>query len=225
MKPKTSKVKRHTLILSKIYEDRQHPAGSSPIFSRNRWLITLFIIGSILLALSSCEVPVEDRSSRDFIIRYGERYVSPRLFEQFESGRLAFTAKFDESAIYSVDAVGTDKDKNILMGFTDCNSLHNANSARFAWQWFNARLNIYAHCYVDGIRVEEYIGAVDLNQENRYEIAVTEGQYVFYVNGEQKTAFQRRSVCDEAGNYILFPYFAESVPAPHNIKLQIEMLD
>lgn len=226
MKTKTSEAKRHTVILPKIYGYTQkNLSGSSPIFSPNRWLISLFIIASILLALSSCEAPVENRSSRDFTIRYGERYASPRRFEQFEAKRLAFTAKFDESAVYSVDYVGSEKDKNILMGFTDCNSLHNENSARFSWQWLNARLNLYAHCYVNGTRIEEYLGAVDLNLENRYEIAVTEGQYVFYVNGEQKTAFERQSVCDGADNYLLFPYFAESVPAPHHIKIQIELSD
>ena len=225
MKPKTSRTKRHTAILSKIYAGNDETDAKAPVFSPNRWLITLFIIGSILLALSSCEETIEERPFQDFIIPNGARYASPRLFERFESERLAFTATFDESAVYDVEDASAGADKNILMGFTDCSSFHDANSARFAWQWISGRLDIYAHCYVDGIKVEQYIGAVNLNQANRYEIAVTESQYTFYVNGEQKAEFGRHYICDEGANYVLFPYFAEPVAAPHNIRVQIEMLN
>lgn len=68
MKLKKSKAKRNTVILSKIYAGVPGRAGNSASFSPNGWLITLFIIGSILLALSSCEVPIEDKSSHNSII-------------------------------------------------------------------------------------------------------------------------------------------------------------
>lgn len=225
MKPETTKTKRRTVILSRIYGVKDAPNGKDVIFSPSRWLITLFIIGSILLALSSCEETIEDRPFQNFVIPDGARYASPRLFERFESERLAFTATFDESAMYDVEDASVEADKNILLGFTDCSSLHHVNSARFAWQWISGRLDIYAHCYVDGIKVEQNIGAVNLNQKNTYEIAVTESQYVFYLNGEQKTEFERLSVCDERANYVLFPYFAEPEPAPHDIRVHIQILD
>lgn len=224
MKLKTSDAKRHTVILSKIYGGGNDDAGKSHWPFLRGLLMILFVIVSMLVLFTSCEAPIADMSTHDFIIRNGERYASPRLFERFESQRLAFTAKFDESAVYVIDNAAMESDKNILMGFTDCSSLYAENSADFTWQWVDAHLEICAHCYANGTPKEEYLGVVPLNQENRYEIAITEGQYVFYINGEEKTAFERLSECDQGGNYILFPYFAEPVPAPHNIRLEIEML-
>lgn len=223
MKPESSNPKRQTVLLSRIFGERQdEDAGGH--FQRGL-LISLFIIISILLAFTGCEAPVVDLSVHHFVIRDGERYASPRVFERFDSKTLAFTARFDESAMYNIDDAGLESDKNILMGFTDCGSLHAENSADFTWQWVDARLKLYAHCYANGVPKEQYIGLVSLNKENRYEISVSEGQYVFYVNDEQKAAFERLSQCDEENNYILFPYFGEPIPAPHNIRLEIRMLD
>lgn len=222
---KTPDAKQHTAILSKIYGSRQDDAGKSHGPFMRGLLMILFVVVSMLLLFTSCEEPIPEMSAtHDFVIRNGERYASPRLFERFESQKLAFTAKFDESAVYVIDDATAQSDKNILMGFTDCGSLYTENSADFTWRWVDARLEIYAHSFANGTPTELYLGVVPLNEKNTYEIVVTEGQYVFYINGEQKTAFERLSDCDQVGNYILFPYFGERLPAPHNIKLEIEML-
>lgn len=183
---------------------------------------TLF--GLLALALTCCEVPLEHKASRDFIIRSGEHYSTPRLYETFIEDKLTFRATFDGSAQYALDDPALQTSKNKLMGFSDCHSAHHANSARFAWQWYNDRLEIFAYCYVDSVRVEEFAGTVELNKENLYEIRATEKEYVFFLNGERKAGISRTSSCEEGLNYMLYPYFGGTLPAPHDVRVQIEML-
>ena len=186
-----------------------------------RSAIVMFVA---VVALSSCEVPLEPLASREFVIRQGEHYASPRLFERFETQKLSFRATFDESARYTLEDPAMQSNKNKLMGFSDCSGLHHENSARFAWQWYNSQLEIYAYCYVDSVRIEKFISPVNLNEENLYEIAATDQEYVFYLNGERATTVARKSNCNEGVNYVLYPYFGGSVPAPHNVMIKIEMV-
>lgn len=126
--------------------------------------------------------------------------------------------------MYDFGDAALQSNKNKLMGFSDCNSLHHQNSARFAWQWFNDRLEIYAYCYVNSIRMEEFIGTVNLNEENLYEIAMTANEYVFYLNGQRVTRIKRGDVCDKGVYYMLYPYFGGSIPAPHNVRIDVSIL-
>lgn len=110
------------------------------------------------------------------------------------------------------------------MGFSDCNSMHHENSARFAWQWFNDRLEIYAYCYVNGNRVEQFLGTVDIGKENRYEIQVIENAYVFTLNHQESIKITRSVACSTGVYYMLWPYFGGSLPAPHDMHLSIKMV-
>jgi len=183
----------------------------------------LFLMASLMVC--SCEMPFEkELATREFLIRTGEHYSTPRLVETFKSDKLAFKATFDESAMYDLDDPALQTSKNKLMGFSDCSSLHHENSARFAWQWYNNKLEIFAYCYVDSVRIEKFIGTVNLHEENLYEIVPTSEEYVFYLNGERKTAVERTAVCDEGVNYMLYPYFGGTLPAPHDVRIGIEMV-
>lgn len=177
----------------------------------------------VALALTCCALPVEHNASRDFIIRSGEHFSTPRLYETFTADQLAFRATFDASAQYALKDPALQTSKNKLMGFSDCHSVHHANSARFAWQWYNDRLEIFAYCYVDSVRTEEFLGAVELNEENLYEIRATEKEYVFFLNGERKAGIARARTCREGLNYMLYPYFGGTLPAPHDVRVRIEM--
>lgn len=180
----------------------------------------------LIIAFAACDdLPFErELSTREFLIRTGDHYSTPRLMETFQSEKLAFKATFDESAKYQLSEASLQDSKNKLMGFSDCNSLHHENSARFAWQWFNDRLEIYAYCYVDSTRVEQFVAPVNLNEENLYEIAATSDEYIFYLNGEKKAAIRRTVRCDDGLNYILYPYFGGTMPAPHDVRIEIQMV-
>ena len=182
------------------------------------------LLGLLLPVFMCCEVPFEHTASRDFIIRGGEHYSTPRLYETFSEDDLTFRATFDESARYTLNDPALQTSKNKLMGFSDCHSAHHANSARFAWQWNNERLEIFAYCYVDSVRVEEFVGTVELNEENLYEINATGNEYVFFLNGERKAGIPRTSTCENGLNYMLYPYFGGTLPAPHDVRVQIEIL-
>ena len=183
----------------------------------------IFLASTFMFLVTGCEPAPEDIFVRQFQIRKGEHYSTPRLVEMLQSGRLVFRAKFDESAVYDFGDDALQSNKNKLLGFSDCNSLHHENSARFAWQWFNDRLEIYAYCYVNGIRVEEYIGAVNLHEENIYEIRLTEEAYVFYLNNKKATEIQRGAGCNTGVYYMLYPYFGGAIPAPHDVRIVLSV--
>lgn len=176
----------------------------------------------VTMVLASCE-PEADLY-RDFYLKEGEHYATPRLVESLQSTRLAFYAKFDNSCRYTFENSGLQDSKNKLLGFSDCNSMHHENSARFTWQWFNNQMEIYAYCYVNGERIEKFIGIVELEKENRYEIELTSDAYLFRLNDQESVSIARSATCDKGLYYMLWPYFGGTLPAPHNMHLSIKMI-
>lgn len=176
----------------------------------------------VTILFSACE-PEADLY-RNFYLKEGEHYASPRLVESLQSTRLAFYAKFDNSCSYIFENSGYQDSKNKLLGFSDCNSMHHENSARFTWQWFNNQMEIYAYCYVNGERVEKFIGVVELEKENRYEIELTPDAYLFRLNDQESVSIARSSTCNKGLYYMLWPYFGGSLPAPHDMYLSIKMI-
>jgi hypothetical protein len=175
------------------------------------------------LFLTSCEPVPDDLFVRTFIIKKGEHYSTPRLVEALQSDRLIFTAIFDESAMYDHNDAAQQTNKNKLLGFSDCNSTHHQNSARFAWQWYNNRLEIFAYCYVDGERFENFIGTVEINEVNRYEIRLTELNYVFILNDETSVVMPRGNHCNTGTYYMLWPYFGGTLPAPQDVRIDVSI--
>lgn len=186
------------------------------------------ILSFVLIVLAGCEdLPFEKEpvAVREFLIRSGEHYATPRLMETTEVKRVAFLATFDASARYAFADASQQADINKLMGFSDCATHHQQNSARFGWRWYNEQLEIHAYCYVDSVRVHELVGTVDIGDENRYEITATPDAYEFFLNGEKKAVIPRAQTCEEGLNYMLYPYFGGTVSAPHDVRIKIEMLD
>jgi hypothetical protein len=185
-------------------------------------LKNLFVLVAGMMLCTSCEEEAD--LSRTFIMQEGEHYASPRLIQSLQSNALSFKATFNETAIYHFDEAGFQDSKNKLLGFSDCNSLHHENSARFAWQWYHDQLEIYAYCYVGGVREEKFIGTVNLNEENHYQLKITDNSYVFQLNNQEPVYMRRGNTCDKGLYYMLWPYFGGTLPAPHDvtIKLKIE---
>lgn len=192
--------------------------------NRSMKLFVRIVVAALLSA--ACDDPFveEEIAVTRFLIRTGEHYASPRLVEQFSAGKLAFKAKFDESAMYDLGDPSLQSNHNKLMGFSDCNSQHHVNSARFAWRWYNNELQIWAYCYVDSARIEEFVATVSLNKEYLYEIAVTPTSYVFYLDEERKVEVPKAQICGEGLSYMLYPYFGGTVPAPRDVRIEIQLL-
>lgn len=174
------------------------------------------------ILLMACEPEAE--LIRSFLIKKGEHYATTRVVESLQSNVLSFQARFDESAIYHFDEQGFQDSKNKLLGFSDCNSLHHENSARFSWQWYNDQLEVWAYCYVNSERVEQFVGVVEINELNNYEISLTADAYVFRLNGEEPVRITRGNVCDKGVYYMLWPYFGGTLPAPHDVRIDIKIL-
>jgi hypothetical protein len=184
----------------------------------------IILLGLMVFTISLFSCEPEAELIRYFTIQRGEHYASPRIVETQQSNTLRFEARFDQSAVYRFDDESMQSNKNKLLGFADCNSLHHENSARFAWQWFNNQLEIYAYCYVNGSREEKYMGVVSLNEFNLFEIKLTNDSYIFKLNDENPISISRGNTCDKGVYYKLWPYFGGSLPAPHDIRVAIKNL-
>lgn len=184
-------------------------------------LKNLFILIAALVLFSSCEEEAD--LSRAFVIPKDDHYAYPRIVQSLQSNTLSFRATFNETAVYHFDDSGLQDSKNKLLGFSDCNSLHHDNSARFAWQWYNEQLEIYAYCYVNGERSEKFIGSVNLNEENRYLLKITDKSYVFQLNNQEPVHMTRGNTCDKGLYYMLWPYFGGTLPAPHDVSIKIRI--
>ena len=180
--------------------------------------ITVFILILFCLAATSCETALEE-NFQVFTIAQGEHYATQRHVEALQQASLAFQARFDETAEYRLRD-GFQDSKNKLLGFSDCNSAHHENSARFAWQWYNNRIEIFAYCYVDGQRMEAFLGTVEKNEVANYEVVISPTAYTFIFK-DQKTEIARRSKCDVGVYVMLWPYFGGQIPAPHEINIYL----
>ena len=180
--------------------------------------LVVVIIATLLL---SCE---DSTFERKYLIRQGEHYAELKAVEALQSNTLEFYATFDRTAVYDLGDNALQSSKNKLMGFSDCNSLHHDNSARFAWQWYGGKLEIYADCYVNGTRVEKYIGAVAIGEKNKYTLLRMQDYYAFKLNNQEIVKIERGTTCDKGLYYMLWPYFGGAIPAPHDITILIERI-
>jgi len=183
---------------------------------------TLFLPFFVFI-LFACEE--KEELVRMYFIPEGEHYPTTRMVQTLQSDNLLFEAKFDASARYQFEETDFQDSKNKLLGFADCNSLHHQNSARFAWQWFNNSLEIYAYCYVNGQREEKFIGVVNIDELNRYELIVTDDHYIFQLNSNEPVSIERGDVCRNGVYYMLWPYFGGTLPAPHDVSIQLQILN
>lgn len=135
---------------------------------------------------------------------------------------LEFTARFDESAIYDLN--GKDQaDVNKLFGFSDCNSHHQDNSARFGWAYNleTSMMDIYAYVYNNGKRQIESLGSVAIHETAEYRLSINGSHFQFDFNGTS-TMIERGGTCDVGLYYLLYPYFGGNNPAPHDIRIFIQ---
>jgi hypothetical protein len=174
-----------------------------------------------LTILFNCEPAVDP--VRTFVVKKGDHYANPRMVESLQSQTLIFQARFNSTAKYDLENASSQSNINKLFGFADCNSLHHDNSARFGWAWYHDRLEIYAYCYVNSQRKSQFIGVVNLNEYNRYEIQITNDNYIFKLNNETPYTVQRGNTCKEGLYYMLWPYFGGDAPAPHDVSVDIKM--
>ncbi|MCC9168312.1 hypothetical protein [Pontibacter harenae] len=181
-----------------------------------------------LLCASSCEIikPVEDAiitdSSIVYTIKKGTHYSSHNNLKQVNTSFMQFEVTFDSSAVYTTTDPLNQGDLNKLYGFADCSSLHQMNSARFGWRWFENRLELHAYTYNNSSRRSEFITSVEIEKPYTYEIEVKDKEYVFRLDNQEVTL--PRHCSGTAAGYQLYPYFGGDEVAPHDITIRIKEL-
>ncbi len=198
--------------------DNQPPVSKSLFIYKNTAMIRLLLI-LLIAALFSCEPALED-PYENFIIPAGKHDNGWKM-QSLQSKTLSFSAIFDQTAIYETQITENQHDINKLMGFSDCNSNHHENSARFGWRWLEDQLEIHAYAYVNGERKTKLIGAVELDKAYDYQLQLTNDHYVFYLEGYDPVSIERKAPCTRGLYYMLHPYFGGDEKAPHDILIQI----
>lgn len=183
---------------------------------------------SLLLFCTSCEWLGNSPSFGDdfisYTIRAGNNEVERNTNSLFTSSSIRFQAIFDSSGIYQTAAPENQADINKLIGFSDCSSHHQTNSARFGWNWYNNAIQIYAYDYVDGQRQVKEMGPVEIGATNNFKIATSGNTYIFTLNGKEET-MPRHCSGGVGVSYKLLPYFGGNEIAPHDITIKIRYLD
>lgn len=158
-----------------------------------------------------------------YLILKGNNYCEKNSYPLYKQASLSFIALFDSSCIYTTLDPNNQADINKLMGFSDCTTLHHANSARFGWNWKDDKLQLHAYCYVDSVRQYKKLGDVALNTPIQCKLEVLPGMYVFTLDGKKDT--MQRFCNDSIANGIkLYPYFGGDEPAPHDIRIKVKEL-
>lgn len=157
-----------------------------------------------------------------YLIRSGAHYATSNPLKKTTTDRLKLEVTFDSSAIYTTTDPANQGDINKLYGMADCGTLHQTNSARFGWRWYNNQLEIHAYTYLNTKRQSTYIGTVELGKASICELEFGDKMYTFWLDGKQVTLPR---ACSGAGEgYQLYPYFGGDEVAPHDIRIIIREL-
>ncbi len=157
-----------------------------------------------------------------YTIRAGQHYCDQNTTKSVRVSQMNFTAKFDNSAIYTtIDSVNQ-YDINKLWGFSE-GLFHQTNSARIGWAYNNGALRLYGYVYKNSVRFSTEITTVSIGVENNCSIKLSGSNYIFTVNGISVT-LPRASSTSTASGYQLYPYFGGDEVAPHDISIYIRNL-
>jgi len=156
----------------------------------------------------------------EYLIPKGAHYATQNAYVSTHLKELRFSAKFDSSCIYTTSKSSNTDDVNKLFGFSDCNTAHHLNSARFGWRWTGQSLEILAYCYADGEREIKSMGSIQIGKDAEMSIKVTSSTYIFKL-GESVVTMKRHCDSEFAEGYQLYPYFGGDEVAPHDIRIWI----
>jgi hypothetical protein len=160
----------------------------------------------------------------DYLIKSGNNFCendSIVILDYIDS--LNFMVIFDSSCIYTNVDPTNQFDINKLMGFSDCGTHHQVNSARFGWNWLEGSIHIYAYCYNNEIRDFKLLDTVSLNTPYLLKMYLRDNQYCFSLKNKEYT-MSRHCSDNKIFGYQLFPYFGGDETAPHNILIKIKYL-
>ncbi|MBE7171450.1 MAG: hypothetical protein INR73_12715 [Williamsia sp.] len=166
------------------------------------------------------ENPALNTKATTYLIRQGNHYCEQNAAELMIDPVIHATVTFDSSAIYTSQDAVNQGDVNKLIGFSDCNSNHQENSARLGWSWTGKRVALYAYAYSNKVRIIKSLGTVDINQS--FPCSVRAGSNFYYFTVNNRTDSVERACSGYTGyRYKLFPYFGGDEAAPHDVRIVV----
>ncbi len=159
-----------------------------------------------------------------YTIAAGKHYSEDNGYRATSLRKLHFIARFDSSAVYTSGMPENQYDINKLYGFSDNNSHHHTNSARFGWRWSDHALRLFAYVYNNGVVFTKEIGVAGIGADLECTIRAERDAYVFEFNGA-KEVLPRRAQTELAEGYKLYPYFEGDEVAPHTMRIAIREIE
>jgi len=161
-----------------------------------------------------------------FVIRQGSHRALPLSFGIY-FGKKVMSRKvtFHEDCRY--DLQGEDqKDWNKLFGIGYLWSIHK-DSARFGWRYNKDkdRIELSAYAYVNGERIMEYIGDVEIGIEAELSLTIFSDSYNFYF--EQQEYSDLVTIHKASNKFISYKcglYFGGNQTAPHAMSVTINKI-
>jgi hypothetical protein len=157
---------------------------------------------------------------RSFLIRKGNHAADGNNLEIIDRNYIHVRVQFDSSAIYVAATGNNQGDVNKLLGFSDCDTHHQENSARIGWSWNGKAIVLYAYAYVNKERMIKTLASVFINEPIQCSIRAEGEKYYFEVNGH-KDSLPRHCGDYQGSRYRLYPYFGGDETAPHDISIKI----
>lgn len=157
---------------------------------------------------------------QDYLIKKGNNFCEQAGLTVLYTDAIKAQVIFDSSAIYTSVLAENQGDINKLIGFSDCASEHQQNSARLGWSWNGKKVVIYAYTYVNTERISKPLGMVELNIPFACSVRA-ENKYFYFTAGNYSDSIRRYCAGFTGQRYKLNPYFGGDETAPHDIHIAI----
>lgn len=159
--------------------------------------------------------------SQLFVIREGEHGATGlRVSVVVGNTRLRFKAKFYPNCIYKPQREPEQISK--LYGISY--GKHHHCSARIGWRSDGNRIEVLSYVYTaHEQRVSRHIAFIDVQEWHEYTI-LRQGQMV-ELSMDDGPAHTYELISPTAIGYRLFPYFGGEIPAPHEMWIEVEVLE
>ena len=156
-----------------------------------------------------------------YLIRKGNNFCDQSTTRYLTvSGEMKFSARFNQSAMYTTIDPVNQYDINKLWGFSE--GFNNQyNSARIGWAYNNGALRLYGYVHAKGVRYSKEICVVSIGSEIPCSIKLNGSSYLLTANGVT-VALPRGLTSTKASGLQQYPYFGGDERAPQDIRIEIK---
>lgn len=114
-------------------------------------------------------------------------------------------------------------DINKIYGLSDSWSHHQDDSVRLGWRFNAGVIDLFAYCYVNGLRESKYICSINPydKQKHRASVEIRQEEYLVIADGHFASISRKCTKGIRGPKYKLFPYFGGDETAPQDIEIEI----